>query len=482
METLLELNNNCLEYLSNVIKTGYEYNEKQWLIYYVDNIQKWISKIAEECDNEIAENKRWNNAYGVHGLNTSAIREIYDCRKVSEKYGLDRNMLKVGLQDIYENDGGEDLFNYLRNKMMYPEVNQKCNALYFELMEIDYESYEFPSANVSDYEKLCYASIVAQRLNKATNFLNSSYLFEKKNAEKLDNVMKKYLNMDFRAEDLYKPLPIPTAPTSGEIPFVKASIIGGICGAIPGILLSTLAKTPLLTVIGVGAGIIVSSILRNKKNRTEREIYNKKHQDYAQQKEEIEKKNHEALTKAKQEYYNQHYSREFLDMIESNLENLTFVLQSLTVACTNILDLPMFDFLPTKYKYSATALTTFVEYFNDKRVNSIQEAVNLYIAEIRENEQWEEMRRLEQIRLEEQQKAIREQQKKEEERNQILKQMKQVVSQIGENERENERQRQKDAEALKESLSNATQQAKETNEKLAELKRETDDLKKMLKD
>ncbi len=90
-----------------------------------------------------------------------------------------------------------------------------------------------------------------------------------------------------------------------------------------------------------------------------------------------------------------------------------FVLQSLTVACTNLLQLPMFNFLPEKYKYSATALGAFVEYYNDKRVSSIQEAVNLYVSELRENEHREEMRRLEQIRLEEQQKAILQQQKQE---------------------------------------------------------------------
>ena len=476
METLLELYDNCLEYLSNVINKGYEYDEKQWLLHYVDNVQRWISTIAKECDSEIAENERWNKRYGVNGFNTYCIREIYDCSKVAEKYGLDRNTLKLGLQDIYENDSGDALYEYLKNKMMYPEVNQKSTALYFELMQINCQSYEVPDSNASEYTKLCYACITAQRLNRATYFLDNAYLFEKQTAAKIDSVMKKYLGMDFNSDNSCKPLPSPP-PACNEISFKKATLIGGGCGAIPGIALSTLKDTPLLAFLFIGAGIIISNILRVKKNRTQQEIYNKKYDVYSKQKEEIEKENRVLLS----QFYNR-FSRKFLNQIEDNLEDLTFVLQSLTVACTNLLQLPMFDFLPEKYKYSATALGAFAEYYNDKRVSSIQEAVNLYVSELRENEHREEMRRLEQMRLEEQQKAIRQQQKQEAERNQILRQMKQVVSEIGESERENERQRQKDAEALKESLSNATQQVKETKDKLADLKRETDDLKKMLED
>ena len=383
---------------------------------------------------------------------------------------------KDAMIEAAESEGKEDFATACENA--------NVNSAY-DLLCIKEEILDF--GKQSQFDKYCYSD--QSTLIRAISLLNAinnvvSYFdhFERIKSEcaKLDSDFsagyeqyKQELKKNFfyesrkvfeKGESYVKP-PFAKEPWPIAIPTV-AGVVGGFIG---GQVANTYLQNdfsqvlPVILPIALGGGIALVIALINSKERSE---HNKK----------------VAACNAANDKNHKNYADELIsqsgfamyDYVIENADKIDFVMGTLALTAEKILRQDkQFESIPWKYRFNCDVLWDLWYYFNDKRVDSMKEAINLYISERREAEFMNQItaHKIQEMENEAARAA---------ERNALIAKLSDALVDLRRSNDEAEAKRRTDAEELKSMLSDAQRREEKLKNDLSDAKGTLNDIKKQL--
>ena len=230
-------------------------------------------------------------------------------------------------------------------------------------------------------------------------------------------------------------------------------------------------------IIGGGlAGCIVGAIAGNAIGKKRNEKF-KREQKWLI--ESTKERNEKKRAKAERDLKNS-LSYGFAEKIFEMREPLLQVMQIYSDVCAKILNHSAFSAIPKQYLGDVQALEAFHEYFEGGRVDNLKEAINLYIAEMRERERHEEMQQLERERIENEKRAQEALLRIEQAKQKEISKLRASVEEYAEEREKAELERKRELSALKSELEKSNEELKRTNDEKTKMREELEKVNKAL--
>ena len=403
------------------------------------------------------------------------------------EYGMDSSVV----ESFFKNGRTDQLAIYIMTNLAVHDVFCYSNSMYqiHSIANGGYGKALLPDS-APILKKLELAQSIADNMEAALRFFknkngdwrdvlvsedDSVNIFTPTYYESLKKKMKDILYADMKLR--YQNDWGYTQPPFSKEPWPKGipTLAGVILGVIAGLLINESTTSQIADILpaalpillGGGAFAIISM------------INSKEEKDYKERVKNCNDSNDRKLREFADDIYSRLTTAAFDYMIE-NIDTLEFAMGNLATSAHKILSGVEFDFLPDDYRYDANVLGIFVNYFKNKRVSTIQEAVNLYIAERDEAEYRRQMAMLEEKRIAQEARDAALRRQNEAERNALIAQLSDAVGELRRSNDEAEAKRRTDAEELKSMLSDAQRREEKLKNDLSDAKGTLNDIKKQL--